>query len=425
MAQAIADVYAANIQQIDKSLPDLFELNPTTYGLLTKAGKTAKIAKTVEGKDFRVPLKTSPGGIFGALNLAGGSFGAGSGPVYQQMYQTYFALKLGAEQNLDTIYNTESSNQSVVNAFRDTMKSLLPNMQWYANASLHNISGNQGLVALATAFDTATYTLDSEYGANLLLPGMQVEIFSNNLGAHKTSASDPLPAITAIDKNARTVTLNNLPTGGSAPGNDDYLAFPGVTATPTWLQGMNYFHTASTSGTMLGLTKTSYPEIMPSYYNAAAALVPQHGLLLRTKILQRRGKVGNLTGVIHPAQAAQIYNLGIALSEWSRGKSDKMIDIMPAAEDNIPFCGVSHKLDIHQSKKRINWIDPKNWLRVYLKELEFYKEPGTGRTVFTKYASTGYPSAAIVYYMMLVENFVCVDPGSEGFLYGLSIPTDF
>ena len=34
MAQAVADVYATNIQVIDPTLPELFEKNPTTYGLL-------------------------------------------------------------------------------------------------------------------------------------------------------------------------------------------------------------------------------------------------------------------------------------------------------------------------------------------------------------------------------------------------------
>lgn len=425
MAQAVADVYAANIQVIDPTLPELFEKNPTTYGLLTKAGKTHKISKTVEGKDFRAPIQVAPGGVFGALNLAGGSFGAGSGDVFDQMYQTYFALKLGAEQNLDTIYTTETSGQSVINAFRRQMKSLLSNMQWYANASLHNISGNQGLIAYAQAWDgAATYTMDNEFGANLLLPRQQVEIFDTTLGTHRTAAVPTnLPYISAIDKTARTVTLANLP-GGFAGAATDKLAFPGVTGTPTWLQGLNYFHTASTAGTLLGITKTSVPEIMPTSHNAGEALVPMHGLLVRSRVLQRRGKVGNLVGIIHPCQAAQIYQLGMAISEWQRGKSDKMIDIAPAAEDNIPFAGISHRLDIHQQKTRIDWIDPKMWLRVYLQELGFYKEPGTGRTVFTVY-SGNYPSAAICYYMMLVENFVCLDPGSEAFISGLTVPTNF
>ncbi len=423
MAQAVADVYATNIQVIDPTLPELFEKNPTTYGLLTKAGKTHKISKTVEGKDFRAPIQIAPGGIFGALNLAGGSFGAGSGDVFDQMYQTYFAMKLGAEQNLDTIMTTETSGQSIINAFRRQMKSLLANMQWYANASLHNITGNQGLIAYATALDTATLTMDNVNGANLLQQRQRVEIFDTTLGDHKTAAvSTNLPYISAMNKATRTVTLTNL--GAVSLAATDKLAFPGVTGTPTWLQGLNYFHTADTSGTLLGITKSSVPEILPTAYAAGEALVPMHGLLVRARVMQRRGKVGNLTGIIHPCQAAQIYQLGMAISEWQRGRSDKMIDIAPAAEDNIPFAGISHRLDIHQDKTRIDWIDPKMWLRVYLQELGFYKEPGTGRTVFTVYSSN-YPSAAICFYMMLVENFVCLDPGSEAMITGLTVPTNF
>lgn len=414
-------------------LPELYEAETknTAYGLITKGAEKHKITKTTNGTDFRIPLKVSAPGVYGALNLAGGSFLTGTSASIKQMYQSYFPTQLAFKLDLQNIYTTEDNKLAIVNAFKDTMKDAPKRLAWNNDASLHNIgSGYQGLIALGTAVTSAgtgteTMTFDTEFAANMLYPGQRVEIFANDLGTHRTSAvPNALPYISSVDKSAGTAVIAGL--GSITPSATDYLAFPGVGTTPAWMNGLYYFHNTATTGNLLGLARGTYQELIANMVNAAGALVPAHGLQLYQKIRQRTGVApSKLKGLIHPAQVAQLYSLGLSISEWQRGKSDEMIDVVPKIGDYITYCGVSHLVDIHQSKKRIDWMNVENWGRVYLKEADFYKTPGDGKMIFESRDSDGRVAAAVEFWMMTSENFYNSLPAADGFIYDLSIPSGF
>lgn len=421
----------ATMETLRPILPELYEAETknTAYGLITKGAEKHKITKTTNGTDFRIPLEVSAPGVYGALDLAGGSFLTGTSATLKQMYQSYFPTQLAFKLDLQNIYTTDDSKLAIVNAFKKTMKDAPKRLAWNNDASLHNItSGYQGLVALGTAVTSAgtgteTMTFDTEFAANLLYPGMRVEIFKNDLSVHRTSAvPNALPYISSVDKSAGTAVITGL--GAITPEATDYLAFPGVGSTPAWMNGLYYFHNTATTGNLLGLARGTYQELISNMVNAAGALIPDHGLQLYQKIRQRTGVAPNkLKGLIHPAQVAQIYSLGMAISEWTRGKSDEMIDVVPKIGDYITFCGVNHLVDIHQSKTRIDWIDTENWGRVYLKEADFYKTPGDGKMIFESRDGDGRVAAAVEFWMMTSENFFCAKPSADGFVYALSIPT--
>jgi len=431
MAQTIADVYSSNMETVRKDLPTLYEMaaENTVYAKLKKGSESIQIVKTPNGQDFRIPVETQPPGYVATASLDGGALPTGSATATQQMYQTYFPLFFGVDIGAGSIWNT-AADKATTNQWKNNLKKALPAFKRQADASFFNISsGNQGLMALSTAYDTGNFTLDSEYGANLCQVGQRVEIFSNDLGTNRTSAvPSNLPYIDRITRDGATVHVTNL--GGITPGNDDYLLFSGAGGTGTslsWVNGINYFHNESTSGSLLGLSKTNYPEILPNTVDAAGSLVPTHGLLLNTKIRVRQGSApSKLFGVIHPAQAAQIYTTGIAISEWQRGTSDKMIDIMPSDinDDMIRWCGVSHLKSTHQSKKRVDWLDLNNWGRVYLKEMDFMIGPD-GRKFFEGRNGDGAVTLHWQYWLMVIENFFCSNPATGGFVYNASIPTGF
>ncbi|HWR49921.1 MAG TPA: hypothetical protein VN428_02370 [Bryobacteraceae bacterium] len=428
--QTITNILRANMEKVSEVLPEIYEKeNNTLYGDITKAAKDFKIASTVNGTDFRQPIRVRPAGTFGGFTPGGGSMGVGHGSDIQQFAQTYFPLRMAFGMNMDVNWNTDGNPQSIVSEFSTTMKDAVPNFQSYADKSFHNITGNQGLCALGTGFaigPPAVFTFDPEYGANLLQVGMDVEIFDNALAVHRTAAVTPdnLPRIASIDYDAGTAVLENL--GAIVPAATDYLAFPGVTAVPTWLNGLEYFMSTATTGLLLGLNRATYPQINPSAVNVAGPIVPQAGWVLKARLRQKRGTVPKLTGYCHIAQAAAIANLTVAVTMFDRAGSDKKIlDIMPDIDRPFEYCGVTHKIDMHASKQRIYWLDKSKWQRVYAKDLGFLEEPSSGRKVFMKRASTGQLVHGVEFFLTTAENFAVSDPGSQGLLYGLTIPVDF
>jgi hypothetical protein len=428
--QTITNILAANMEKVSTVLPEIFEkYNNTLYGDIKKASKDFKIAATVNASDFRQPIRVRPAGTFGTFAPGGGAMGIGHGSDIQQFVQTYFPLKMAFGMNLDVNWNSDGNPQSIVNEFRTTMKDAVPNFQSYADKSLHNITGNQGLVALATNWNagTSTYTFDPEYAANLLQVGMDVEIFTNNLGVHQTAAVTPdnLPRIASINYDAGTAVIEN--NAGLVHANDDYLAFPGVGAVPTWLNGLKYFVNTATTGLLLGLNKATYPQICPSLVNVAGPIVPQAGWVAKARLKQKRGgSMPKLRGYCHIAQAAAIANLTVAVTMFDRASSEKKIlDIMPDIDRPFDYCGVTHKIDMHASKQEIVWLDPSEWQRVYAKDLGFLEEPGSGRKVFLRRDTGGQIVHGVEFFLTLAENFAVADPGKSSLIYGLTIPADF
>lgn len=434
----VANILQANMEKIRPGeIPMLYEMaySSTLYNKFGKAEKNL-ITDTPHGStgDFRIPLEVQPGGQYGAVDLNGGAFAPGNSAVLQQMYQTYFSTQLAFQLTIKEIRATGSSELSVFNAWKKNMKQALPSLKRYQDISLHNITGNQGMIAHATAVSATgtaagnyTYTFDYEFGANLLQIGMPVEIFDDPLTTQKTTGLTigQLPFVAAINKQARTavITVQSGHTLGTATAATDYIGLPGVGATPTWMTGIYAINTTATSGNLLGLSRSTYPELVTPNVNSSGTLSPLHGVLLKSLMRQRIGEYPTkLQGIITDANAYQIVQLGLAISEHQHpSKTDQAIDPVPEYTDSITFSQVDHMIDIHSSNKRMDWFDMSTWGRVYAKdgEPDFYKEDGSGRMVFTVRDSSAQPTAAVQYFLTCSENFYCTKPANNGFIYGL------
>lgn len=433
MAQTGTDVLYVNMQVMSGQLPTLYEMNATAYGMLSKNAKKFRISQTPNSQDFRAPLKLNPPSTFGTWSMAGGSLGTGNSFATQQFVQTYFPLKMPVTVNYDAYVSTGGGSQlSQVNAWKESMKDGLPSFQRMADASWHNQGGANGVVAISTGYSAGTVTCDTEFAANLVQVGQPLEILSADGNTWRTSAVSPdtLPYVSTVNKTAGTFTLTNL--GAITPQATDQYIFQGAIAagsppTVTWLNGLKYFHTTSTSGSILGLTKTSF-DIMPNLVNASGSIVPAHMWQVNAQIRQRRGKVaGKFRGLIHDAQVAAIRNLGLSITEtlMPQGGSFKPTDLAGDNIDSIDFGGINHLIDVHQSKTRLDILLPDdNWCRVYGNELDFFKTP-EGKMIFEGRASSGAVAGSFTYILCTSENYVCLDPGREAVIYGLTIPNGF
>ncbi len=291
------------------------------------------------------------------------------------------------------------------------------------------------MIAQSTALNTLTYTMGTDFGANLITPLQVVEVIGSDL-TNKTLAAtvspDTLPYVSAVDYINRTVTIANTAglTAGNAPASGDYLAFQGVGATPTWMNGLYYVNDSSTSGTYLGLTRSTSPQIVATNYAANGTLTPQMGILMKHRITLRYGKLPTtLIGIMNVAQHAAILNQGINISTWFRNSSAqaKAIDIAPAVEDVVDFCGVPTHLSTHQSQSRIDYVNKADWGRVWFgntNQWDFWTDD-QGKKVFTLNSSNGAPAASELFYMWASYNYYNVNPGAGGYISGLTLPTGY
>lgn len=434
MAQVIADVYKANMEVVRKGvLPKLYPLSKFVSAKILGNIEKHQITKTPNSADFRAPIETANRAQFGAFSMAGGSLGLGGSFVVNQLVQTTFNVKLGIEITREAAEGTSSAGLSVVNAWKKSLKDAMPLVQNYDDNSFFNITGSQGLIAQSTALDTATYTMEADFGANLIVPGQVVEVLSSAL-VNKTLAAtvspDDLPYVSYVDRINRTVTLANTAglTAGNAMASGDYLAFQGVGSTPAWMNGLYYVNDDATSGTYLGITRSTYPEIIANGYSVNGSWTPQASLLVIHRIFLRRGELPEkLKGIMNTAQHAAAMQQGINISYWFRKGGEALIDKMPKVSDMVEICGVPTYLTSKQSQSRVDYVNEADWGRVWFgskQQWDFYEDQ-EGRTKFEKRSTNGGVATADLVYLTASYNYYNVNPGAGGFLDALTKPTGY
>jgi hypothetical protein len=444
MAQILTDLLNANIENVRKGvLPFIYQRN-MDYAVqrVTKGSETHRITKTTNGLDFRAPIEFAPPGNFGAVNLDGGPLGRGVGFTINQFTQTFFDVRMAFELTYQAIKGTATSEQSVLNAWQRTMEQGVPNMARYDDASWHNLGGNDGQFAVATAYSGdgtgGTYTLDPDVGARLIIPNQRFEII--NGATYKTGQAtvspDNLPFVSAGSVNyaARQITFT-CPvtlTGGNIPAAGDILYFGGATpsGTPTWLNGLRSINSTATSGLYLGVNRATFPAINSSVISSGGTLTPQMVFALRNLIRVRTGTSGklNVIGLAAPHQLAIMSQTVQAMQTFYRSSiTQDQIDPLPAitAEGGVIYGGLTHYEDILESATRIDYCCPDDWGRVYLDDkpgADFYKNPGNGEMFFPVYASNNGPSAAVVFYLVSTQNYFNVNPPKSGLIVSLTSP---
>lgn len=433
---AITDLYKSAMEKVrDGILPKLYmpEKEGAAWAsqVVLRGAENFKITKTPNGTDFRIPLKMQPTGQFGAANYGGGSVGVGGSANIQQLAQTYFAMKMVYQLNYDAIKGTADKELARFNAWKDSMKEGIPLFQRYLDVTWHNIGGSQGIIGVSTAYAAGVFTMDNINCADLIIEGQGVEIFDTTLGTQRTSAVTPdnLPTVSAVDKTNKTVTVTNL--GAITPVAGDKLLFRGCGSTPAWANGLQYFNDSSTSGNLLGLSRSTYPQVVANQVgNTSTQFSLEAVLLVKHQIRQRRNEIPKLVGLMPQAQESVINLSIVTMSVYQRNEvKESAIDPLPEMATMQPFAGVPHMTDLHQARNRVDYVDRESWGYVYLDggEPDFYKQPGSDSPFFTPYSVSGTvasPTFASLWALTCEKNFYCVDPGRQGYVLA-SVPSGY
>lgn len=436
-----ADVLQAQIEKVRSKVQELFETTDTVAALIKKGGE----AEVISEKLYRIPLVTRRGGSFRSFNADGGDMGKGSGLAVTNLQAGFLYSDYAVQVSKKAMDETAKGEQSVINAFAYNFKNAMKELQAMDDQVFHT-DGSGKLTNPSSATGTwgsslTTYTFAATtdfVGVSRLRPGNIVSVYDTTGATERTgTASTTEFQIDHIDTLNKVVYLND--TVGSA-ASTDILVVAGLSATlasfqSTWplsgdsfRHGLYYFNDSNTSNYLLGKLKSTVTELLANTVAAGGSLAHVHGLILQDQIINRRDEsaFSGLIGLAHMAQRAAVYNIGIAMSEWFRGASDNMIDVMPGKikySDTFPFAGVTFKLDKRQDKQRLDYIIPKLWGRAMLHDTKFHEVEG--KTVFEDRTSTGTVQASVTFYLVQCFDYYCVDPGSQGFISGATVPSGY
>lgn len=439
----ITNVLSGLIEKVRKegALPKLLQNAPNlVMGLIGERN----VQVDVNQKFYRIPFKTMPAGNFGKLSANGGTFGTGNGFTLSNLTCGYFYYAQAHAINLE-VMETAKGAGSVVDAFAELLADANDTIQKHQEILLHT-SGNGVLTNASSAYGSAVYTFAgaSDYlGVNRLLEGMTVDVWDSSLSTDKGERR-----ILRIDHVAKTVTLSSAP--ASSPTAGDRFAIRGLDvygpSTPTtfasgyptsgangiagdsFVHGLDYYLNTTSSNYVLGVQKSTIPQLNPRQVAAGTApLTYLHPIRLIHKMLRSRGMASpNAVALVPLAQTEQLAQINMSLQTIqtngeSFGKLKNLSPDMPELAGDVAFGSIRGKVDLRMPENVIHVISPEDWGKVEPVKTDFYKVGGD--YIRATRNSSGELTAGAEMFLYGACDYFCIDPGHQGVVDGLTVPT--
>ncbi len=412
MALSETKVVATEIEKIRKTLPVLYEKEDTFFSQIEK-----KNVEEVSKRDMRIPMELRPGGFFGHYDPDGGSLGRGDGPTYDKAVINVVHLRYGCEYTRLAEWSTDTSRKAVVQTVRKLTAGAMVELR-RALDGLYHTGGNGVLATISGVSGAGPYDLtcdDDNFGVKLLRFGQKVDVYSADLATKRTSTSRQ---ITAYDLEAKTITINGGAIASIAA--TDVLVVEGLTATPVSLYGIPYHANDSSSGSWLGYTRSTTPEVRANSVDAQdAALALTQPRLASSKVGDRLGKAAmkKLKAMMHPCQKAQYEDLGQQVSFIQKQAKSEGLDMYFG--DMMQMAGHGIEVDYKWDKTRIDFMDFNNWGRPNLKEIDFY-EVG-GKKLFEDRDTDGSVKTSVMFYLVVSTNAFVDNPAELTYIKNLAV----
>lgn len=425
---------AVQFEKVSKVTPQLYSLSQLTRARIKKLPIDQVSAWNSTSNytlGYRLPVQQYAGGDFAQISLDNGTMPTGSMGTYQYMSLAYNSVGLFFNLSNLAMMGTGTANQASVNMFKKTIDDAWK-IFGAAEDALFFTAGD-GILATGIGTGAApsgtdpVYTLEANFGPQRLYLGQSVDVYN---AAGSTKRTSVPVYVSAIDPVNKTATLTGTVT---TPANDDVIAIAGMSVTlaaGSSRYGLYNYQSSTTSGSTLGLSRTTVPELVTPAYTASASLVAQHGLLLSDYLIQRRDEkaLANMTGIAHMAQREAYFITGDTIAEQQvpGPKIETSLDRVPRnltkESATFEFAGVTHIISKFQNRSRIDWVDFDDFVRVNLQEPD-YLRTADGQYIFQNRASTGALKTGITFGLISTENIGKRDPGRGGIIQSLTIPT--
>ncbi len=195
--------------------------------------------------------------------------------------------------------------------------------------------------------------------------------------------------------------------------------------------GLYTFNTTNSSGSLLGLSYSSVPELIcPQVNGGSGFYTPSLIFSAKSQMTQRRDDevIAGVVGVCHTAQRTSWYNVGITIANiYQRpGEPTKNIDLAAQGtklSSTFEAGEITHHVSRYANKSRVDWMNPGNFGWVQLQDPAFIQTPEGQRLFMGHSTTTGNPTFGFQWGALNTSNLYSVDPACSAVVYSLAIPS--
>jgi len=451
---AIANIVAAQLEQVANVTVDIFEDSEQISALFKRNARTIK---NLSRYLYRYPIKLYRGGTGGKYNANGGALPPGTSMKLSSLQAGYIYYARTYRVSDEEVDLTNNTKASVVDVLSTLMAEGVDEMAVDDDIALHG-DGTGLLTNGSSAVSSTTMTFaaaDDYLGIAMLREGMAVDVWDST-GATKraltTPADGPL-VIIAIDDTNNIVTFNTAVTGITA---GDKIAFKdmdayGPTALTTgssawpatnaltsetglggdsFRHGIRYAHDDNSSSYFNGKQRSVLPKMIPIKVNGEGQQITfAMGMDGLDRLDKRRnpGVRKGLIGIFPMNQRSVVQDIGVVIANKPiQGKFGDSVDMAPSNIDQtqtFEYCGMTCHVSKRQPQNRVDFVNPsKNWGRAELwPGTRPYKDMNGNTTWRVVDTSTGLPKTLTEFGWHSAYDFVCFDPGSEFYIDNLAV----
>jgi hypothetical protein len=415
MAVQETNVVALELEKVLPKIQVAFERDDKFYANIKK-----RDVESVSYRQMRIPLELRPGGSFQYFDPDGGDLGRGGGPQWDKAVIQPVFMSENIEYTKLTQWATDSDRKAITNGVRRLTATALDELRRQIDSQA--MQAGNGVIGVASGYsssagvDTVDLATDG-FGARLLRYGQTVQVFDTNLTTNRGSA-----VVTFWDVENKQVKLTPAVSGGTT---GDKLVTAGISS-PTSLPalyGVPYHHSSASSGTWLGFSRSSTPEIRSNRVNAASSplALPFPRLAIN--------KIGNRVGIdnsfrpnawTHPCQKQAYEEIGQLVSIINKSAKDESLNMY---FDNMQMAGASVKESYSWDKTRIDFVVDSTWGRAEILPIGFYKTDG--RTIFEIRGASGGVTTADIFYMVNGMQLFVNNPAATAYIDGLTVPSGY
>ena len=417
MALTETQVVANELERVDPKVPTLFDWDDVFYSTIEK-----REVEVISSRDMRVPLELKPGGNFGYYDPDGGDLGRGGGPTYDKAVLSSVHFKEAFEWTAKAEWSTDDKRKAVLNTFQRLLAKGMAEFRRQVDSQCMTagsaILANPSAVAIGIGTgggDIWTVPVTDGYGVRLLRFGQTVGIYDATLAVKRGETT-----INFYDLANRIV--HTFPSIAGSLATDKIVA-SGLPVAPVGIFGVPYHYSNAATGTWLGLSRVTTPEIRANRVNAAGALALPFARLALNKIGDRVGinKLIKCSAWMHPGQKQAYEELGQMVSIIQKQPKQEGLDLY--FNDSMQMAGAAVKCSYSWDKTRIDFIAPEIWGRAELHPPGFYTVGG--QKLFPIRGASGGVATATIFYIIASFNLYINNPAEASYIDGLTIPTGY
>lgn len=416
MAVTESQVAATELERVIPKVRLLFERDDKFYANIKK-----RDVEKISHRQMRVPLELRPGGSFQYFNPDGGDLGRGGGPTFDKAVLNSVFLSENIEYTKLAQWATDDARKAVVSSVRRLTASALDELRRQLDSQM--MQAGDGVIGTITTDTPAggsnviTCTTDG-FGVRLMRFGQTVQVYDTTLVTLRGSG-----LITAWDVENKTVAITPQIAGVVATDKFVTNGLSSPASLPA-LFGVPYHHSNSSSGTWLGLSRSTTPEIRANRVNAgSAALSLPLPRLAMNKIGNRVGIENsfNPTAWLHPCQMQAYEEIGQLVSIIQKTAKEEALNMYFGS--NMQLAGAGVKPSFNWDKTRIDFIVDEVWGRAEILPIGFYTTDG--RKIFEIRGASGGVAASEIFYMVVGMQTYVSNPAACSYIDALAVPTGY